>query len=72
MRKEWYIFSVGLVVFLIPFLGFPRQFNSFVLCVVGLSLVAVSLHTIRQAYVHELGLTKPKSTNLENEEEAKS
>ena len=54
MRREWITFFCGVIVFFMPFLGFPRLFNQAVYMLVGLLLVVMSLRNLRRKYVTDL------------------
>jgi len=53
MKREWIIFGIGVVIFFLPLLGFPRAFNTFLYMISGLSLGALALRNIRKQYVKE-------------------
>ena len=66
MKREWFIFVLGLIVFLIPFLGFPRKVVAIILGIAGLSLMIVALRNIRLTYVRDLGLDVPVNDYSKN------
>lgn len=51
MKRDWIIFTCGLVVFFLPLLGFPRVFNSALYIIIGILLVVLALRNIRKEYV---------------------
>ena len=51
MKQFWYIFGIGGLVFLLPFLGVPSALSAIVLALSGLVLMVISLFNIRQYYL---------------------
>lgn len=66
MRKFWTIFSLGIFVALLPFLGFPGSWEAFFSVIVGLAVAALALAALARIR-HEAQLngkenfSKPKS-----------
>ena len=53
MRQNWIIFGCGAIVFLLPLLGFPRNFNNTLYLLTGLLLMTLSIRTIRKQYLKD-------------------
>ena len=53
LNKEWINVGLGIIVFLLPLLGFPRGFNTVVYMVIGFVVVVNALRSLRMIYRHE-------------------
>ena len=59
MRRDWIIFALGVITFLIPLLGFPQKFDTVVLVLAGLLIMIFSLRHVRLQYLKEADEKSP-------------
>jgi len=50
LNKEWLNVGLGIIVFLLPLLGFPRSFNTVVYMLVGFVIAVNALRALRMIY----------------------
>jgi len=43
MQKQWILFILGVIIFLFPFLGFPPEWKTVFLFIIGFVIMAISL-----------------------------
>ncbi|HEY4518426.1 MAG TPA: hypothetical protein VJG48_02260 [Candidatus Paceibacterota bacterium] len=53
LNKEWLNVGLGIIVFLLPLLGFPRAFNTVVYMLVGFVIAVSALRSLRMIYRKE-------------------
>ena len=51
MWRNWTVLILGIIVFLLPFLGFPRAVDDKLLFLIGLVIIAVSYLNARFVYL---------------------
>ena len=53
LNKEWLNVGLGIIIFLLPLLGFPRGFNTVVYMLVGFVVAVSALRGLRLIYRRE-------------------
>lgn len=54
MKRESFVFLLGIAVIVIPFLGIPRMWRQVLLAFIGASLILIGYQLRRQAYVRSI------------------
>jgi hypothetical protein len=54
MSKEAFVFLIGFIVLLSPFLGVPRMYHEWLLIVCGVLLMGVGYQLRRRAFLHSI------------------
>ncbi|MEK7179121.1 MAG: hypothetical protein AAB727_02595 [Patescibacteria group bacterium] len=64
IKKEWTLFSLGVFVFLFPFLGFPPAWEDVFLFAAGAAIAGISLSRVVRARMGHAGSGAPHTDEI--------
>lgn len=71
IKREWVIFGLGFVVFVLPLLGFPKAVDNFVFLLAGFMLMVSALRVLRIIYRSEREANRVNSNPVQNADKIK-